>query len=228
MTAGGEQNKVRPDRAALIQRTEEFVRGKLESEATGHDWWHVHRVRNNALMIARGEQVDTFIVELAALLHDIADWKFHGGDLSAGPRAAREWLESLGIEEEVIAHVCDIIAGVSFKGAGVETKMRTAEGRVVQDGDRLDAIGAIGIGRTFAYGGHSGRPMHDPEVRPVMHATFEQYKSSNGPTINHFFEKLLLIKDRLNTQTARKLAEERHAFMEQFLERFFAEWEGSA
>jgi uncharacterized protein len=185
-------------------------------------------VRNNALRIARGEPVDTFVVELAALLHDIADWKFHDGDLTAGPRAARQWLESLGVEHEVVLHVCDIIETVSFKGAGVATRMSTPEGMVVQDADRLDAIGAIGIGRTFAYGGHTGRPMHDPDVEPVLHNSFEQYKASNGPTINHFYEKLLLIKDRLNTETARQLAKERHEFMEQFLDRFLAEWDGQA
>lgn len=217
-----------PDRADIIRRTEEFVRGRLASEASGHDWWHVHRVRNNALRIARGEPVDTFVVELAALLHDIADWKFHDGDLTAGPRAARQWLESLGVEHEVVLHVCDIIETVSFKGAGVATRMSTPEGMVVQDADRLDAIGAIGIGRTFAYGGHTGRPMHDPDVEPVLHNSFEQYKASNGPTINHFYEKLLLIKDRLNTETARQLAKERHEFMEQFLDRFLAEWDGQA
>ncbi len=223
---GSAHEQTRLDKGEVIKRTEQFVRRKLESEASGHDWWHVHRVRNNALNIAQGEQVDEFVVELAALLHDIADWKFYDGDLSVGPRAAREWLESISVEEQVVAHVCDIIATVSFKGAGVETKMRSPEGMVVQDGDRLDAIGAIGIGRTFAYGGHAGRPMHAPEVQPVLHATFEQYKSSNGPTVNHFYEKLLLIKDRLNTETARRLAEDRHTFMEKFLERFFAEWDG--
>ncbi|HEY9869698.1 MAG TPA: HD domain-containing protein [Candidatus Obscuribacterales bacterium] len=218
----------KPEPADIIRRTEEFVRARLASESSGHDWWHVHRVRNNALRIARAEQVDVFVVELAALLHDVADWKFHDGDLSAGPRVARQWLESLGVEPEIVLHVCEIIETVSFKGAGVATRMSTREGMVVQDADRLDAIGAIGIGRTFAYGGHAGRPMHDPDVEPVLHDSFEQYKASNGPTINHFYEKLLLIKDRLNTQTARQLAKERHEFMEQFLDRFLAEWEGQA
>lgn len=209
-----------------MRATEEFVRRKLESESSGHDWWHVYRVRNNALLVADGECVDLFVVELAALLHDVADWKFHGGDMQVGPRVARQWLESLAVEEAVIAHVCEIIECVSFKGAGVETPMRTREGMVVQDGDRLDAIGAIGIARTFAYGGHKGRPMHDPDRQPESHETFEQYKHSNGPTINHFYEKLLLLSQRMNTETARRIAEERHRFMEQFLERFYAEWEG--
>jgi uncharacterized protein len=172
------------------------------------------------------EGADVILTELAALLHDIADWKFHGGDDAAGPRAAREWLTANRAELGVIDEVCDIIAGVSFKGAGVTTDMPTLEGRCVQDADRLDAIGAIGIGRAFAFGGHFGRLMYDPEHPPELHGSFAEYKSKSGPTINHFYEKLLLLKDRMQTSTGRRMAAERHAFMEQFLDRFLREWGG--
>lgn len=164
------------------------------------------------------------MVQLAALLHDIGDWKFHAGDESVGPGLAREWLQSLDVDETIITHVSTIIANLSFKGADVKAAPLSPEGQVVQDADRLDAIGAIGIGRAFAYGGAKGREMHDPEVQPVMHATFEQYKAARGTTINHFHEKLVLLKDRMNTSTARVLAEQRHAFMLEFLEQFNAEW----
>jgi uncharacterized protein len=208
----------------LITATAEFVRSRLAGESSGHDWWHIDRVRRNAVTLARAEGADPFVCELAALLHDIADWKFHGGDDTAGPRAARDWLTSQQADEAVIEPVCDIIAGVSFKGAGVTTNMPTLEGRCVQDADRLDAIGAIGIARAFAFGGHFGRAMYDPEHPPEQHATFAEYKAKSGPTINHFYEKLLLLKDRMQTGTGRQLAAERHQFMEQFLAQFFAEW----
>lgn len=210
----------------LLTRTEAMIRARLAGDSSGHDWWHIHRVRNNAVVIARAEGADAFVVELAGLLHDVADWKFHGGDDAAGPRAAREWLMANHAEAALIEQVCDIIAGVSFKGAGVTTDMPTLEGRCVQDADRLDAIGAIGIGRAFAFGGHFGRLMYDPEHPPELHATFTDYKAKSGPTINHFYEKLLLLKDRMQTSTGRRLAAERHAFMEQFLVRFLREWNG--
>ena len=212
----------------LIESTADFVRSRLAGDSSGHDWWHIDRVRRTAVAIARAEGADPFVCELAALLHDIADWKFHGGDDTAGPRAARDWLTSQQADEAVTDLVCDIIAGVSFKGAGVATNMPTLEGRCVQDADRLDAIGAIGIARAFAFGGHFGRAMYDPEHPPTMHASFAEYKSKSGPTINHFYEKLLLLKDRMQTTTGRRLAAERHQFMEQFLARFFAEWEVSS
>ncbi len=196
----------------------------MQGESSGHDWWHIYRVWQTSLYIAAHENVDGDVVQLAALLHDIGDWKFHAGDESIGPRLAREWLQSLDVEEHVIAHVCTIIANLSFKGADVKAAPLTLEGQVVQDADRLDAIGAIGIARAFAYGGAKGREMHDPEAQPVMHATSEQYKASRGTTINHFHEKLLLLKERLNTPTARALAERRHAFMREFLDQFDAEW----
>ncbi len=208
----------------IIQKTSDHVRGLLSGEGSGHDWFHIERVRNTALTIAHEEQADPFVVELAALLHDVADWKFAGGDHDAGPRAAREWLTSHKVAPAVIEHVCGIIAGLSFKGAGVETPMNTIEGQCVQDADRLDALGAIGIGRAFAYGGHKGRPLYDPAIPPEPHATFEAYKKNTGPTLNHFYEKLLLLKDRMITPAARRLAIHRHAFLELFLDQFLAEW----
>ncbi len=215
------------DNALILAQTHDHVRALLQGESSGHDWWHVYRVWRNAAHIATDERVDLFVVELAALLHDIADWKFHGGDVTAGPHAARTWLDTLTVDETVIAHVCEIIATMSFKGAGVASAMRTREGMVVQDADRLDAIGAIGIARTFAYGGHMNRAIWDPDRAPQPHASPEDYLAGTGSTIDHFYEKLLLLKDRMNTATARRLAEERHAFMELYLERFYAEWEGA-
>ena len=212
--------------SAIIDRTVEHVRSALSGDSSGHDWWHIHRVWKTAVRLGRDEEADLHIVELAALLHDIADWKFHGGDESAGPRAARQWLSGLQAGPATIDHVCDIIAHLSFKGAGVATPMATLEGRVVQDADRLDAIGAIGIARAFAYGGHAGRAIYDPQVPPVEYDSFAAYKKNNGPTLNHFAEKLLLLKDRMNTAAGRRIAAERHAFMEQFVARFLAEWNG--
>ncbi len=210
----------------LLTATASHVRATLAGDSSGHDWWHIDRVRRNALHIAHDEGADLFVVELAALLHDIADWKFHGGDDTAGPRAAREWLDQHEANPVVIEHVSEIIASLSFKGAGVTTEMRTLEGRCVQDGDRLDAIGAIGIARAFAFGGHFGRAMYDPEIPPELHQSFAAYKQKGGPTVNHFYEKLLLLKDRMQTETGRRLAAERHQFMEQFLAQFYAEWNG--
>ena len=196
----------------------------MQGESSGHDWWHIYRVWQTSLYIAASEQVDSEVVQLTALLHDIGDWKFHAGDESVGPRLAREWLQSLAVEETIIAHVCVIIANLSFKGAEVQATPLSREGQVVQDADRLDAIGAIGIARAFAYGGAKDRQMHDPQAAPVLHTSFDQYKASRGTTINHFHEKLVLLKDRLNTPTARVLAEGRHAFMLEFLEHFDSEW----
>lgn len=208
----------------VLEQTTEHVRQLLADDSSGHDWWHIERVRAMALAIGRGEGADLYVVELAALLHDIADWKFHGGDDALGPRRAAEWLSGLGVEPAVIEHVAEIVRQVSFKGAQVATPMRTLEGQVVQDADRLDAIGAIGIARAFAYGGHAGRALYDPRVAAEGHASFEAYKKNSGPTINHFHEKLLLLKDRMNTPTARRLAEGRHQFMADYLQRFHAEW----
>ena len=214
------------DEEAILKQTEEYIKNKLAGEGSGHDWWHVYRVRNNALHIAEHEKVDLFVVQLAALLHDISDWKFNEGNDDVGPQLARELLQKLQVEEKVISHVCEIIKEISFKGAGVKTPMHTPEDMVTQDADRLDAIGAVGIARTFAYGGHKGREIHNPDIKPEMHDSFDKYKNNTGPTINHFYEKLLLLKDLMNTKTANKIAEERHQFMEEFLGRFYDEFEG--
>jgi uncharacterized protein len=209
-----------------IKATQNYVYTLLSGEGSGHDWWHVLRVWNNARHIAANEKADLYVVELAALLHDIGDHKFHDGDETIGPRMAREWLEQQQVGEEVIHHVCSIIKDLSYKGAGTSSAMPTLEGRVVQDADRLDAIGAIGIARAFAYGGHMNREMYNPAIEPVLHNSFEAYKSSTAPTINHFYEKLLLLKDRMHTSTAKKMALQRHQYMQSFLEQFYAEWEG--
>lgn len=216
------------EKKEIILETEKHVRNTLTGEGSGHDWWHVYRVWKSAVHIGKKEHADLFVIELAALLHDIADWKFNEGDEHAGPRAARVWLEKLQVDASDIKHVCQIIGDLSFKGAGVRTPMKTTEGMIVQDADRLDAIGAIGIARAFAYGGHKSREIHNPGVEPVMHASFEEYKRAKGTTINHFHEKLLLLKDLMNTKTALELAAGRHLFMEQFLGRFYNEWEGGA
>lgn len=214
--------------AELIQKTANHVKQLLSGEHTGHDWWHMSRVWQNALHIGKAEGADMFVVELAALLHDIADWKFHGGDEKAGSRAAREWLVGQSVETAVIDHVCQIIDDLSFKGARVPGSMKTREGMVVQDADRLEALGAIGIARAFAYGGHKGQEIYNPDIPPTLHASFEAYKNSNGTTINHFHEKLLLLKDLMNTHTGRMMAEQRHEYIVKFLERFHLEWEGKA
>jgi uncharacterized protein len=207
----------------LIDRTVNHVRTVLSGDGTGHDWWHVYRVWRTAQRIGQAEKADLLIVELAALLHDIADWKLHDGDSTVGPQMAKQWLNSL--DAHISEHVCQIIAGISFKGANVEQPILSLEGKVVQDADRLDAMGAIGIARAFAYGGAKGQAIYDPAAKPTEHRTPEAYLKG-GTTINHFYEKLLLLKDRMNTATGRAIAEARHQFMEDFLRRFFEEWEG--
>jgi len=210
------------EKEILLRETEEFVKSVLEGDSSGHDWWHIHRVRNLALMIAKSVEADLFLVELAALLHDIDDWKLTG---SAGEgQKAQKWLIRCGIGDCDAARICGIIEGVSFKGAGVNTSTDILECRVLQDADRLDAIGAIGIARTFAYGGSRGRGIYDPSIPPELHTNFENYKKSTTPTINHFYEKLLLLKDQMQTTMGRTLAEQRHDFMRQFLDQFYAEW----
>lgn len=210
----------------VIKKTEEHIKSLLSGESSGHDWWHVYRVWKCAVHIAKGEKVDLFVVQLGALLHDIADWKLHGGDDDVGPKKAREWLESLSVKEEVVKRVEQIIKEISFKGSGVKVKLSSQEAKVVQDADRLDAIGAIGIARAFAYGGHKGREMHTPGKAPEIHKNFEQYKNNKSSTINHFYEKLLLLKNLMNTKTAKKIAEKRHNVMEKYLKEFYSEWEG--
>jgi uncharacterized protein len=210
----------------LIDRTAKHVKNVLSGDSTGHDWWHVCQVWKMAQRIGKAENADLLVVELAALLHDIADWKLHDGNLSVGPRIAKEWLDSLGLAPSIVDHVCRIIAGISFKGAAVEQPPLSLEGKVVQDADRLNAMGAIGIARAFAYGGAKGQAIYDPAVQPSEHRTAEAYLKSGGHTINHFYEKLLLLKDRMNTATGRDLAEDRHRFMEDYLRRFYEEWQG--
>jgi uncharacterized protein len=208
-----------------IELTANHVRTVLSDDGSGHDWWHVYRVWKLAQRIGRAENADLLIVELAALLHDIADWKLHDGDSAVGPAKAKAWLDSLALDIGITEHVCGIIANMSFKGATVEQPPLSREGQVVQDADRLDAVGAIGIARAFAYGGSKGRAIHDPQIRPAEHRTAEDYLKP-GPTVNHFYEKLLLLKDRMNTPAGRAIAEARHQFMEDFLRQFYAEWEG--
>jgi uncharacterized protein len=211
----------------VIAATAAFIEEKFAHEGSGHDWPHIWRVWQVARVLAAEQPViDQEVAELAALLHDIADWKFHGGDYEAGPRAAYAWLASQHVPAATIERVQQVIREVSFKGLGVETPVSSPEAAVVQDADRLDAIGAIGVARAFAYGGHKGRPLHDPAVPPVTHADFEQYKQSTAPTLNHFYEKLLHLQDRLHTPGARRLAARRHQFMEEFVAQFLAEWEG--
>jgi len=212
--------------AALIHHTINFVKQQLEGAEGGHDWFHIQRVYNNALNIANGEQCNLLIVQLGALLHDVADSKFHNGDETVGPRVATAFLESHGVDAETIAHVVAIIENISFKGGNFEKKFSSIELDIVQDADRLDALGAIGIARTFNYGGFKNRPLYNPEIVPAVDMDKEQYKASASPTLNHFYEKLLLLKDRMNTETGRKLAEGRHKYMEGFLAQFYAEWDG--
>jgi uncharacterized protein len=219
-------NNYTNNQQAVINKTLDFVKETLLGEGSGHDYWHVYRVWNTAKSLAKSEDCNNYIVELGALLHDIADHKFHGGDLTVGPRVAREFLEKLAVAHEDICAVCEIIATISFKGAKVELKMSTIEGMIVQDADRLDAIGAIGIARTFAYGGHKGHEMHNPEIKPQLHDSFDAYKNSKGTTVNHFYEKLLLLKDLMNTKTAKMIAEKKHKYMEEFLNQFYDEWNG--
>jgi len=208
----------------LIDKAAEHIRNLLANDASGHDWWHIWRVWRTARWLAEREGADVAVCELAALLHDVADWKFHGGDIEAGPRVAREWLVAAGADRELADRVAGIVAAVTFKGAGVATPTASLEAACVQDADRLDAIGAIGIARAFAYGGAKGRLMHDPNQTPQHHQDFTAYRGNSGPTVNHFYEKLLLLRDRMQTASGRVLAEQRHAFLERFLEEFHAEW----
>lgn len=209
-----------------LEQTIVFVKRELENAEGGHDWFHIERVYKNALLIASEENVDEFIVALGALLHDIADSKFHDGDESVGPKKASDFLSEAGVSNNVIQHVVAIIENISFKGGNVEQKFNSKELDVVQDADRLDALGAIGIARTFNYGGFKNRKLYDPDIAPVLGMSVATYKASEAPTINHFYEKLLLLKDRMNTVTGKRIAAERHDFMEVFLKQFYAEWEG--
>lgn len=210
----------------IISKTIAFVKEKLHQAEGGHDWFHIERVYKNALLIAATENGDLKVIKLAALLHDIADSKFHGGDETVGPRVARNFLESQQVDEVIINHVINIIENISFKGGNVERNFTSIELDIVQDADRLDALGAIGIARTFNYGGFKNRTLYDPKIAPNTKMTKEEYKNNEAPTLNHFYEKLLLLKDKMNTDTGKKIAQERHRYMEGFLSQFYAEWDG--
>ena len=209
-----------------INKTIAFVKDQLIDAEGGHDWFHIERVYKNALLISKDEEVNVFTVQLGALLHDIADSKFHNGDETVGPKIAREFLFNINVDSNVIEHVINIIENISFKGGNEVQNFKSLELDVIQDADRLDAIGAIGIARTFNYGGFKNRKMFDPSIKPNLKMTKEEYKASNDPTINHFYEKLLLLKDKMNTKTGRRIAEKRHQFMELYLEQFYGEWDG--
>ena len=210
----------------IVNKTILFVKDKLENAEGGHDWFHIERVYKNAILISKAEVCDPTIVRLAALLHDIADSKFHDGDESIGPKIAREFLESENVALETITHVVNIIINISFKGGNFEKKFDSIELRIVQDADRLDAIGAIGIARAFNYGGFKNRALYNPNVAPKLQMSKEEYKNSDAPTLNHFYEKLLLLKDKMNTESGKQIAQERHQYMQGFLSQFYAEWEG--
>ncbi|WP_330442477.1 HD domain-containing protein [Flavobacterium sp. C4GT6] len=211
---------------SLIEKTKAFVKQQLQGAEGGHDWFHIERVYNNALLIAKGEECNFTVVQLGALLHDIADSKFNDGDETVGPETARRFLQQENISETIIDQVVGIIENISFKGGNFDKKFSSVELDIVQDADRLDALGAIGIARTFNYGGFKNRALYDPSIQPNLNMSKEEYKASTAPTVNHFYEKLLLLKDKINTQTGKQLAEERHRYMEDFLSQFYAEWNG--
>ena len=208
----------------IIKEVKGYVKRNLGNEPTGHDWWHSWRVWKLSKKIAQKEGGDLFIIEVSSLLHDVADWKFHGGNTKKGLTKVKSLLEKLGVEQKRINQVCHIIENTSFKGAGVKNKIKTKEGMIVQDADRLDVLGAIGIARVFAYGGFKKREIYNPSIKVKFHKSFNEYKKAKSPSINHFYEKLLLIKDRLNTKTAEKIARERHEFLKDYLKQFFREW----
>ena len=210
------------EQKSVLKKTEKYIQNLFEKEYSGHDWWHIFRVRNMALKIAQVEGGNCFIIEMAALLHDLDDWKMSS---NSNLSRTRNWLKKMKISETDKEKIISCIEQVSFKGAGVETIVSFLEAGIVQDADRLDAIGAIGIARTFAYGAGKDRLIYHPDVKPESHNSFEEYKKTNAPTINHFYEKLLLLKNRLNTETAKNLAGSRHKFMEDFLKQFYKEWE---
>lgn len=210
----------------ILKNTADFVRQSLSGAEGGHDWFHTERVYKNALLIAQDTECDRLVVGLGALLHDVADSKFHHGDESIGPRMAEKFLQNQQVNPRTIEAVCDIIANISFKGGNFSEHPKSIELQIVQDADRLDALGAIGIARTFNYGGFKNRPIYDPAIAANLEMTTAVYKNSSAPTLNHFYEKLLLLKDRMNTAKGKALAEKRHQFLETFLAQFYNEWEG--
>jgi uncharacterized protein len=211
---------------SIIDKTILFVKEQLQNAEGGHDWFHIERVYKNALLIAEKEECNLDVVKIGALLHDIADSKFHNGDETVGPKVAREFLEKENVEDKTIFHVLKIIENISFKGGNFVKKFSSKELDIVQDADRLDAIGAIGIARAFNYGGFKNRPIYNPNIAPNLNMSKEEYKNSNAPTLNHFYEKLLVLKDKMNTNSGKNIAKERHLFMEKFLSQFYAEWDG--
>lgn len=211
----------------LLENTKDFVKAQLAEAEGGHNWFHIQRVYNNALLIAKGEDADLLVVQLGALLHDIADSKFHNGDETVGPKIAARFLKSQHVSKNIITHVTNIIENISFKGGNFKQSFHSTELNIVQDADRLDAIGAIGIARCFHYGGFKDRAIYDPEIEPNLQMSKEEYKKSTAPSINHFYEKLLLLKDKMKTNTGRSIAEKRHAFMQEYLDHFFNEWNGT-
>jgi len=215
------------DKQDAVSKTADYIKQRFENERTGHDWWHIYRVWKDSRTIAKGENVDMFIVEMVALLHDLSDFKFN--EEQEGKSKIRAFIDGLVLDDIVSEKIIEAVEDISFKGAKVQNETRSKEAMIVQDADRLDAIGAMGIARAFAYGGKVGRPLYDPDVKPAMHESFEDYKTrGNSSTINHFYEKLLLLKDQMNTETAKKVAISRHKFMKSYLKRFYDEWEGKA
>ena len=216
------------NKEVIIENTILFVKKELKNAEGGHDWFHIERVFKNAILISKEEEVDGFIVSLGALLHDIADPKFYNGDETIGPKIASEFLKNQLVDKKTIIHVINIIKFISYKNSLSKTgeKFTSKELEVVQDADRLDAIGAIGIARCFNYGGFKNRALYNPAIIPNLEMSKEEYKNSTAPTINHFYEKLLLLKDKMNTETGKKIAENRHEYMEQFLDQFYNEWNG--
>jgi uncharacterized protein len=211
----------------LVAKTAVFVEKKFENEGTGHDWWHIYRVWQLSKHIAKNEEgANMLVVELAALLHDIADHKFHGGDTEVGAIAAREWLQKLGADKDTTVQVEDIVRHISFKSAEVKNQLKTLEGFIVHDADKLDAIGAIGIARVFSFGGAHGRLIYNPQQPHLENYNYELAKLENTSAIHHFYEKLLILKDRMYTKTGKDMAKHRHEYMKQYLEEFYAEWEG--
>lgn len=211
---------------SYMEQTIDFVKKELEGAEAGHDWFHIERVYKNALHLLKTEQADEQVVLLGALLHDIADSKFHEGDETIGPKKAYDFMTTIEIPEDVKKQVVQIIENISFKGGNFEKNFRSKELEIVQDADRLDALGAIGIARTFNYGGFKNHPLYDPAIKPNLQMSKDEYKKHQGTTINHFYEKLLLLKDLMNTETGKKMALKRHQYMEGFLEQFYAEWNG--
>ncbi len=211
------------DKDLIIEKTKEFVKNKLYGEGSGHDWFHIERVYNLSRFLANEEKADNFIVEMTALLHDIDDWKFSNGT-KTNTTITEEFLNSVNVDKESINKIITIIKTMSFKGGVVNSTQNTIEGMIVQDADRLDAIGAIGIARTFAYGGSKNRPIYDPNIAPINFTSLEEVKNAENHTINHFYEKLLKLKDLMNTDSAKIIAEKRHKFMEDFLKEFYSEW----